>query len=196
VIRKLGLEENLISRYYDDDDDEFDIEIEEGSIEDAEELLARLDKIFVKSSYDIFARDDLLIALIGKETYVIDFIDGYVSFLFSDNFLSEKKGICEITINSRESRESRLSLDLLFMSKNNKDCSVFYLELSKDDNTLVNFGALGDGGCTINKFLVELMTMGVSFPNNFGIHMNNFMHNCMNTFMSLFEQRKFIKCDE
>ena len=40
-------------------DYESDIEIPEGSIEDAEELLNRLDQVFVKSPYEVFSRDDL-----------------------------------------------------------------------------------------------------------------------------------------
>ena len=172
-----------MSRYYDDDDDEFDVQIREGSIEDAEELLARLDQAFVKSPYDIFARDDLLVTLNReRELYLISFTDGSVVFKFSNGFLTKNKGECYISI---ENGSLELTLCLHFISKNKHDVSVFSLSLEKNENTLAEFLTVADGGYSLGDFLATLEAMGLSFPNNFGDHLGNFISNCINTYNSL-----------
>ena len=178
-----------MSRYYDDD--EFYIEIQKGSIEDAEELLARLDKIFVKSPYDIFARDDLEAVDTGK-FFSILFDDGAIAFKFSNNFLRKDKGECCIDIHN----ESELGLLVRFVSRNDNGCAVFTLLLIKNKNTLAEFVAVGEGECTLGRFLATLEAMGVSFPNNFPDHLSNFINNCINTYNSLLEQEKVIEDDE
>lgn len=183
-----------MSRYYDDDD-EFDIKILEGSIEDAEELLARFDNFFVKSPYDIFAKNDLYARYEDEFSYLIfDDINSAIMFHFSNDFVRNGKGECNISIIDNR---SRLGLSLQFVSKTNYGNTAFTLVLQKNGNSLVEFlSGCGNGGCTISEFLSELAEMGISFPNNFVDHLCNFINNCINTYNSLLEQGKVIKDDE
>jgi len=183
-----------MGRYYDDDDDEFDIQIKEGSIEDAEELLARLDQIFVKSPYDIFARDDLILDCSDSKFSMIGFDGGSVIFYFSNGFIKRDKGTCIIDIII--DRRSSMKLNLLFLSKNDNGVAVFQLSLAKNERTLVNFFSIGEGGYSLGRFLATLEAMGVSLPNNFPEHLCNFVNNCINTYNSLLEQEKVIEDDE
>ena len=176
------------------DDDEFDMQIQEGSIEDAEELLARLDKIFVKSSYDIFARNDLML-IVDEETYFhsIVFDGGAVSFIFSSDFMTKAKGECCILISDDR---SQLSCSLHFFNENEKNTSAFILKLNKNENTLSEFTAVGDSRYTLGKCFAELQAVGVSFSHSFDVHMTNFINNCINTYNSLYKQGKIIRVDE
>lgn len=73
------------------------------------------------------------------------------------------------------------------MTNNGNNCAVFALRLDKKENTLSEFVAVDNSGCTIGDLLGELQVIGLCFPNNFGVHLGKFIDNCINTFVTLDE---------
>lgn len=173
---------------------EADIQIHEGSIEDAEELLARLDQAFLKSPDEVFSQDDLQACFLEEDISGISFDDGLVIFEFSDEFIETGKGNCFI-----KKVDPKVSLILNFSSRNDNDCAIIALELRENENknTLLKFVSTGDNtGCSIGEFLAELKAVGLSLPNNFDAHLGSFIKKCINTYNSLCEQGRVVENEE
>ena len=168
---------------------EADIQIAEGTIEDAEELLNKIDSLLVKTVDEMFLRDDLD-TLCGGQLFNIICDDGSIHFLFSDEFLIDGTGEMYIGINDNS---SGFIFILSFYSRTANDFALFNLELKKQDNSLQGsplskFVLAGVAGYTLDCFLVKLEEMGVSFPNNFKDHLGSFIEKCIITYNSICEK--------
>lgn len=161
-----------------------------GSIEEADALLKRIDRIFEKSPDKIFNRDDLRIC--GEDDLIIlndiAFKTGLLRFRFSERFILTGRGECYISVYNHK---TKLGSTICFIGGKTKNHALFALNLEKNYTIRREFIAMfGDRDCTIGECFRALKAIGLSFPDDFIDHMFNFINNCIDAWNSLIKKQK------